>query len=91
MKPDWFTPRYPPATRVTLRNQSDKELHVCVYDNVCKHIARTAQIFSRSKILIMICVDENRRGSILVFDKSGNHLRYDDIRDDRIDLPVHDD
>ena len=78
----------PQPVRIDLRNPSDKDLEICVYDSVCRQIIYSGGLSRRSFVRVDLCSDQKRRGSMLVMDRQGNVLRYQDLRNREIKLRV---
>lgn len=78
----------PQPVRINLENPSDKDLEICVYDRVCNQVVYSGILNRRSLAILNLCSNEKRRGSMLVMDRQGNTLRYQDLRRKSIKLPV---
>jgi hypothetical protein len=85
-----FSPRYPPPTRIRLRNPNHHTVNVCIYDNVCHKLVRTVRLFGRSETSVRICADDSilGRGSILVLYRNGQVIQYDNLRSAKVILPA---
>lgn len=74
--------------KLEIRNQSSGYLEICVYDRVCQTHIFSGQMFRRSKVILLACSNKARQGSILVIDRSGRVLPYNNLKSQTIKLPV---
>ncbi len=62
--------------RVQIRNASQAQLYIKIYDEVCRQTVFSGRLNSRARRPITLCPDHRSRGHIVVFDRFGKQRSY---------------
>jgi len=67
--------------RVNLNNRSNHAVYMIAYDPICKIRVFEAVLGNNGSVTVRVCSDNNKRGTVVVYDRRGRSLKFSGVHD----------